>query len=355
MIFNLPARLVSIDDGLPIFVLRLLLLPLTLLHLVLVSARNALHDAGLLGAVSVPAPVVSVGNLTAGGTGKTPLVIALAERALAAGRRVAIVARGYGAIADAEGRTDEVALIARRCPRAQLVVAPDKLSGARQAAAAGAELILVDDGFQHRRLHRDVDIVVIDARAPFGNGSVLPGGPLREPPGGLGRADLVVMTHGEGLPDGARSAAESAVRAHKLGVPIVWGRHVARGVRPVGGGEPRPAAELAGRDVHLFCGVASPAGFRDTVAALGANVTGLTAFGDHHAFSGADVAAVRAQAGASLLLCTEKDADKVARCGGNDDVACLVIDLEFETPLPPIVGLDAPWSPPAAHDEHAHH
>ena len=355
---SLSRRLIDPDGGVLLFLLRLVLLPLTALVYIGVSARNALYDAGLLAPTDVPAPVISVGNLTVGGTGKTPLVIALANRAVRAGRKVAIVARDYGAEADDEGRTDEVALMAARCPQALLVSGPNKLRAAEEAAAQGAEVILVDDGLQHRALRRDLEIVVVDARAPFGNGMVLPGGSLREPAAGIARADAIVLTHGEELRPPEREAVEATVRSYRRSVATVWARHEPIGVRRVTGGPLEDHTLLSGRDVHLFCGLASPEGFRHTVTQLGARVTGLTAFGDHRDFTPADLARVRARARASLLLCTEKDAVKVGRIPGNDDVLCLVIDLVLDGQLPPLPGIDAPWTPrrpAAAADAHGSH
>src|SRR5262245_60895878 len=222
------------------FLVRLLLLPFSALYGLIVTARNALYDSGLIGSTRVNAPVVSVGNLTVGGTGKTPMVIALANRAVAAGRKVAIVARGYGAAADQHGHTDEVALLAARCPGASVVMSPSKTSGARQAVEQGADFVIVDDGLQHRSLVRDYELVMVDARAPFGNGSVLPGGPLRESPSGLGRASVVVLTHGETLQDEERQTVLTQVRAFKLAVPVVWAEHAPLGVRPVTGGPLAP-------------------------------------------------------------------------------------------------------------------
>ena len=186
--------------------------------------------------------------------------------------------------------------------------------------------------------------MLVDARAPFGNGMVLPGGPLREPASGIGRADAVVLTHGDELSGPEREAVELSVRSYRRSVPVVWARHEPIGVRPVTGGPLQDASLLAGRDVHLFCGLASPGGFRQTIEQLGARVTGLTAFADHHAFVAADLALVRAQARASLIVCTEKDALKVARIPGNDDVLCLLIELALDGHLPPLPGIDAPWT-----------
>ena len=324
-----------------VFVVRVLLLPFYLLYLFVISARNALYDTGLIQPVSVGVPVVSVGNLTVGGTGKTPLIISLAQRAVAAGKQVAVVARGYGAVADAEGRTDEVALIASRVPEAQLFVSPSKLLGAKQAAAAGVDLILVDDGFQHRRLHRDLDIAVVDARVPVSNGYVLPLGGLREPSSSLGRADLIVLTHTEGLDKETLGMIEASVTAARRDVPVIHAQHTPIGVRSCQGGASVAPESLAGRELFLFSGIASPDGFRTTVESLGATVTGALGFPDHHAFDAASLAEVRAAARTAQLLCTEKDALKVAAIPGTDDVLCLVIDLRLDGEVEGIPGLDS--------------
>ena len=323
-----------------IFVVRVILLPLYLLYLLVVTTRNALYDAGLVSTTKVDVPVTSIGNLTVGGTGKTPLVIALAQRAVAAGKRVAIVARGYGAVADAAGNTDEVALMAARVPQAEVVMSPNKTVGAREAASRGVDLILVDDGFQHRRLERDLDVLVVDATAPISNGYVVPMGGLREPPSGIGRADVMVLTHHESLTPEDIEGVVASLSAYRRDIPIVRATHTPIGVRPVAGGELRPVESLAGQDVFLFCGIASPAGFRRTVEGLGAHVTGGAGFADHHDFTASSIAEVRAEARTALLVCTEKDAAKVAAIPGTEDVLCVVIDMVLDDELPPIPGLD---------------
>lgn len=340
MTTKLTDRILSTHNDLGVLLARLVLTPFQLLYMLVTVCRNAVYDAGLRAPRRVDVPVISVGNLTVGGTGKTPLVIELARRGLAAGKRVAIVTRGYGAPAGDSGLGDEAALIAERVPEALLVVSPDKVLGATQAVEQGAEVILLDDGFQHRRLHRDLDIVVVDARQPFGNGLQLPLGGLREGPSGLSRADLVVLTHSEGLSAEQLEQARVRIGAHNRSVPVVLAHHRPLGVRSVCETALQPPSHIAGLDVFLFCGIASPEGFARTVAGLGAQVTGVMGFGDHHAFAADDLAQVRAEARTAHLLCTEKDAAKVAAIPGNDDVLCLAIDLEIEGDLPPLPGLD---------------
>jgi len=194
--------------------------------------------------------------------------------------------------------------------------------------------------------------VVVDARAPLGNGWVLPAGSLREPASAISRAGALVLTHHEQLHDEPLIAVENRLRAYNRSASIVYASHRPRGVRPVTGGVEADPSTLAGQELFLFCGIASPEGFVDTVEALGAEVTGCHAFGDHHAFGPADMAAVRAQAKTARLVCTEKDAAKVAAMPGNEDVICLTIDLELDGELPPMptsVVEDAVDEPAGAH------
>ncbi len=350
MLTSLADRLMAGRDDPLTLVLRLLLLPLTLTYLVVITTRNALYDGGLLKPKRVGVPVVSIGNVTVGGTGKTPLVVHLANAAHAAGRKVAVVSTGYGAKAG-DGRSDEAGLLAARCPGVDVIVAPDKLPGAREAAARGADLILLDDALQTRHLHRDLEIVVVDARAPLGNGWVLPAGSLREPASGIGRADVLVLTHHERLADESLIEVENRLRAYNRTATLVYASHRARGVRPVTGGPEVDPATLAGQELFLFAGIASTEGFIDTIEGLGAEVTGCLAFPDHHGFVPADMAAVRAYARTARLVCTEKDAAKVAAMPGNDDVVCLTIDLELDGELPalPTAVVAEPTDEPAGH------
>ncbi len=332
---SLAHQLVSGKQGPLLLLVRIVLLPLTALYALVILAKNAFYDSGLLTPKPVDAAVVSIGNVTVGGTGKTPLTILMAQEAARQGRKVAVVSTGYGATT-ADGDSDEVALIKNRCPEVAVVVAPDKGLGARMAAEQGADLIFIDDGMQARHVHRDMEVVCIDARAPFSNNWLLPAGGLREASAGVGRADLLVMTHHERLSDEALEEVTSRVRAYNRTANMILGHHAPIGVRPVNApvDQLEDPTTLAGRDVFLFCGIASPEGFRDTIEELGANVTGLLSFNDHHDFNSEDLAKVRARGRTATLVCTEKDAMKVADIPGTDDILCVAIDLVLTEPLP---------------------
>src|SRR5262249_14997671 len=179
-------------------VLRELLRPLGAAYGACAAWRNAAFDRGARAVQRLPVTVVSVGNLTVGGTGKTPAVVWLCALAAARGRRPGVLARGYGRAPGAR-LNDEGEMLARALPGLLQDQAPARAAAGRRLLALGADFVVLDDGFQHRRLHRDVDLVCLDARLPFGNGRCLPAGELRERPDGLRRADAVILTRADGL------------------------------------------------------------------------------------------------------------------------------------------------------------
>ena len=226
-----------------------------------------------------------MGNLAVGGAGKTPVALAIAERLLEAGRRPAVLSRGYGAtrgddrvvadgervLLDAAAGGDEPVLLARRLPGLRVLCGPDRARLAARAVALGADVLLLDDGFQHRRLARDLDVVVVDASNPWGNGHCLPFGPNREPRSALRRAGLVWLTHA----DRASPDALAALRALALGATgraPVESRHAPRDLADGLLARSFPLAGLAGRRVGLLTGVARPGSVRRTVESLGATV-----------------------------------------------------------------------------------
>lgn len=299
------------------------------------ALRSRLYDRGALQTRRAGAPVISVGNLAVGGAGKTPVVIAVAERLLARGRRVAVLSRGYGAarrdarvVADGtrlllgawEGG-DEPVLLARRLPGVRVLCGPSRAELARSAVDdLGADALLLDDGFQHRALARDLDVVVLDASAPFGNGRLLPAGPNREPRSALRRAGLVWLSRVDqadprelaGLRDLAWEATGRApVESEHAPVEVTDGS-LSRGADP---------GTLRGRRVLLLAGIARPAGFRRTLAALGAEVVAERLHADHHRFAPAELEAAfraAAAAGCDAVVTTEKDAVRIDAAHAGD-------------------------------------
>lgn len=276
-----------------------------------VNARNRRYDRN--GPVAqLDVPVISVGNITAGGTGKTPLVIELVRRLGALGKSPSVVARGYGGDGDEAG--DEQHLIRRHCPDAPYVADADRVAGAMRAVAAfGADVIVLDDGFQHRRLGRHLDIVLIDATCPFGYGHVLPRGLLREPVTALRRAGLVIITRCDQV--SLASLQDTRRKLERLvdHAPILCCRHEAVGIEDLHGAP--LAHSMNGARAVLFAAIGNPSSFVHTCQSLGVEVVGHRWWKDHYRYRRRDVTAL-ASAGRfpahDLLLTTEKDAVKLA-------------------------------------------
>ena len=269
------------------------------------ALRRRLYRWGVFGSQAVGAPVISVGNLTTGGTGKTPMVAWLVGQLRKAGREVAILSRGYRARA---GRADEAEMLFKQTG-VPVVVNADRVSGGRSAVEAGADVLVMDDGFQHRRLKRDLDIVLIDATNPFGHGHVLPRGLLRERPSALRDAGVIVITRCDLV-----AAAEVEALRDRLGrlaprAEVCLAGHVPTAVIAPAGRR-APASALAGRKVLAVCGIGNPDAFFETVARSGAEVVGRIAFDDHAAYdaaAAARIASAAGNAGAEILVTTAKD------------------------------------------------
>jgi len=271
--------------------------------------ESAVQGAGI--------PVLSVGNITVGGTGKTPIVAWLARTLRDQGRTPAVVSRGYrgsagkGPLLVSRGERplagpeicgDEPFLLARHLEGVLVVVGSDRVEGARFARRSGADVAVLDDGFQHRRLARDLDIVLLDAHNPFGNYGLLPAGTLREPLAGLARADVVLITRSR--PGESLVVIERVVRRHHPSVPILRA-----GNRRVGFRDPGGVPVSTPRRALAFCGVGNPASFAADLEAEGLEIVDLRIFPDHHPYSEADAASlIRDALGrAATLVTTEKD------------------------------------------------
>jgi tetraacyldisaccharide 4'-kinase len=256
--------------------------------------------------------VVSVGNLTLGGTGKTPMVEWIARWLQQRGVRAAVISRGYGAAAGSAN--DEAMELRERLPEVPHLQNPDRVAAARKAVGElGCQAIVLDDAFQHRRIARDLDIVLLDALEPFGFGHVFPRGTLREPISGLRRADLVVLSRAGMLGRPARDAIRQQVA--QLAPKAAWAEadHGAQGLRNAGGKQ-QPIESLARKAVAAFCGVGNPAGFRHTLQLCGYRVIAFREFADHYRYTRAVVESLIAWAEnleVEAVVCTHKDLVKL--------------------------------------------
>jgi tetraacyldisaccharide 4'-kinase len=306
--------------------LWLALIPFTVLYGLAVRTRNALYDIGVRRARRVDVPVLSVGNLTVGGTGKTPVVIWLAEELERRGFRVGVLSRGYkrhggGVRVVGEGGRqlvspddagDEPALMARRL-RATVVVGKRRVQAAREAIRRGAEVLVMDDGFQHRALRRDFDLLLWDRQNRAGDRWLLPAGRLREPRGGAARADAALLVARESLAADVPAADEAAARSLR-DTPCFRATIAASSlVIPDGGAwVDRPLGIMAGQRVLAVSGIAAAEAFYGMLRALEANIVEVLEFEDHHRYDRDDWRAITTAAReADLIVTTEKDLVKL--------------------------------------------
>ena len=280
-----------------------------------VRLRNRLYDSGELPGVRLSKPVISVGNLTLGGAGKTPLVIRICEIIRELGCRPAVLMRGYKARNNDDGTwTNDEAQMLRSVCGVPVGLGPDRAKSARELLSGEEiDVFVLDDGFQHRRIKRDLDVVVVDAVNPFGNGCLLPRGILREEVQALRRADMCVLTKTDAAGEQAR---EIAGRVEKLArIPVLQSIHQPVALRSLKNGKQKPLSALSGREVRAFCSIGNPDSFSRTLAALGCRIQCLQSFPDHYWYSRRDLEKLAAAAGredCSVLVTTEKDAVKIS-------------------------------------------
>jgi tetraacyldisaccharide 4'-kinase len=260
--------------------------------------------------------VISVGNLTVGGTGKTPMVVWLAQHFAASGKTTAVLSRGYrplpqpSRLADGteipQGWNDEAALLHNRLGnKVEIGVGADRFAKGRELESRGVECFILDDGFQHLQIARDLDIVLLDATNPFGGGHLLPAGRLREPISALRRADIVVITRSEDAP-----ATEAIIQRH-TSAPIFYAHTELLGIeiynQPSSANHNQPTGN---QKFVAFCGIGNPSAFFDDLAKWGIQLVGHATFRDHHLYTEADLSELESRVlavGADALLCTEKD------------------------------------------------
>ncbi len=293
----------------------------------------------------LPGFVVSIGNITAGGTGKTPAVMMIAGWARDRGYNAAILSRGYGGhysnesevvtdgkdiLVSPEISGDEPWLMANRLKGIPIIVSKKRFTGGMKVHQSfGSNFFILDDGFQHISLKRDMDVVLLDAKTPFGNGHLLPWGPLREPLSGLNRADVFVYTR----------AGDGPSHVHRVGYsinkPEYTGDHVPDRIILPNSGKIHDPSFINGKRVTAFSGIAGPESFKETLFNLGADVVSFRAFGDHYTYSQKDIDELledQKTSGGELLITTEKDWVKIRDKVSNvESFACLTINFVFKT------------------------
>jgi len=303
-----------------------MLRPLSDLYGSAMAARARLYASGRLASAPLPRPTISVGNLTLGGTGKTPVAELLARRFRFEGRRPAILSRGYGRrsrgvrvvstgdgpLLSAEEAGDEPVALARATWGVVIVVGERRAEAARRAADLGADLFILDDGFQHLAAGRDVDLLLLDARDPFGGGRLPPDGRLREPISALRRADAIVFTRvdrGAPSPEALRTLARWSP-----GAAVFHARIRGAGLRDENG-EPVEAGPLLARRCIAVCGIAHGADFEATLRELDVAPEERLVFRDHQRYRDRHLARIERAAestGSSWIVTTEKDAVKLS-------------------------------------------
>lgn len=275
--------------------------------------RRRAYRSGLLHSERLDAPVISVGNITTGGTGKTPMVELLARRCIEKGRRPAILSRGYNAHNGAQN--DEALQLARMLPEVPHYPGPNRISTGRQALRDGADCLILDDGFQHRRIIRDLDLVLIDALNPFGGEACLPAGLLREPLSVLCSADALVLTRSNALSDAQREGLLSRLHGLASGHPVIQGIHKPAGILEWGSEAEAAPETIRGKGLFLFCGIGNPAGFKATIHELtGCGPVKLHIFPDHFHYNPQvlkDLAEECDASPAEAAMTTEKDIVKI--------------------------------------------
>jgi tetraacyldisaccharide 4'-kinase len=318
-----------------------------------VRLKRLSYDMGLRRIERVPVPVICVGTLTVGGTGKTPAVIAIARRLAEWGKRPAIVSRGFGGAktddeillvspteSDWRRVGDEALLTARMLPKVPVFVGVNRAAAARRAIEQrAADVIVLDDGFQHWRFARDVDVVLLDGTEPVGNGHLLPRGPLREPVSALHRADLIVLTKSNLAEEAGAWAQRLSTRLH---APVVQAIHRPMRLWDLAKGEAHDLTELRGKRVVSASGLARNESFQSLLRASGAEVEAALDFADHQDYAATQWEMIRRvvrESGDVTLVTTAKDAVKWTQAD-IEGLTVWVLEIEFEVS----VGAERFWN-----------
>lgn len=306
---------------------RAILLFLSLFYRLVVGLRNQLYNKNVISSSHLMCPVISVGNITVGGTGKTPCVIMLAKMLQAEGFRPAVISRGYGGsnagginlVSDGENimlgakaAGDEPILMAQSLPGVPVITgARRKRTGKFAIERFGANVIICDDAFQHRQIARDIDLVLLDYKKPFGNGRLLPAGPLRESVKGLSRAHCLMLTRAE---EEMKISEEVAKIIRGKNTPLFYSVHEPQGIAQAKGKSIVSMDNLKGKKLCAFCGIANPDSFKKVLLGAKANILSFNPFPDHYSYTRYDLEELKKQlfsARADYLITTEKDAARL--------------------------------------------
>ena len=305
--------------------IRMLLWPVSLIYGLITRYRALLYEKGVFKAKRLKTPVISVGNVTVGGTGKTPMVLYLAERFLSEGKSVGILSRGYRGV---DGTSDEIEMLKRRLAgRVIFGVGADRFEeGSKIERENPVDVFLLDDGFQHLQLARDVDIVLWDGTKKFRRQWLLPSGSLREPISGIGRADVLVVTRRDGNAvaqrDDSYAGTAFAAQTKLLGFRKIQA-----------GAVPGPIESSIMGPAFVFCGIGNPQAFFNDLRRWGIEPVGTMSFRDHHCYTKEDAARLTDSghwAGAACFVTTEKDQQNLNGVDfGEWPVFVAVISLEL--------------------------
>lgn len=323
-------------------ILSSLLLILSIVYDLSQRMRCFLYEKGLVRVEKIEPKVISIGNITTGGTGKTPAVMSVAEMAKEKGFKVAILTRGYmgkakgikpvsdssGILLDCRDAGDEPYLMAKRLKGIPIIKGKDRYLSARFAVERfGSGLLILDDGYQHLKLHRDTNILLIDATDPFGNGHLLPRGMLREPLASIRRADAVVLTKSD--LSQKNSETIKTIRRHNPSAPIFFSYY-----RPLDlvslEGDIMPIEDIKGRSLFLFSGLANHSSFKSLIEMLGAVISGELIYPDHFYYSEGDIEEIGERAEADMIVTTEKDMVKIPQSGIRTRIWALRIEFSVE-------------------------
>ncbi|OQB52711.1 MAG: Tetraacyldisaccharide 4'-kinase [Deltaproteobacteria bacterium ADurb.Bin151] len=330
---------------------RALLYLSSLVYRLIVALRNRLYDRQILKSVKLSCPVISVGNITVGGTGKTPCVIGLTRMLQQNGFKCAVISRGYGGknpqsvnivsdgnsvLLGAESAGDEPLLIARSLPGIPVITgAKRKFTGQSAIDRFGSNVLICDDAFQHRQIVRDIDIVLLDAEKPLGNGYLLPRGPLREPKESLQRTDCIILTRAGGTeplhPDVAGIVS-------KAGIPVFRAAHQFKDLIRPEGNHLLEQNVLHGKKVCAFCGIAQPASFKKLLIEAGSEVMSFMEFPDHYAYDERDLEDLKKyflKFHADYWITTEKDAMRLEAHPEFLKTVCILrVEMEIKPSVP---------------------